>query len=95
MGQPHYVNETNTLRAIARDKKCRFRWTKHALEEVAKDGRTTDDVEHSLMNGQVILQEEKKDRLWRSIGKDIDGNRIQVVVAVYEEEVMIKIITTF
>jgi hypothetical protein len=77
MAQPQYVNETNTLRAIARDKLCRFRWTKHALDEVAKDGRTTDDVEHSL------------------IGKDIDGNRIQVVVAVYEEEITIKIITTF
>jgi Domain of unknown function (DUF4258) len=95
MGQPQYANETNVLRAIARDKRCRFIWTKHALEEVGKDGRTTSDVEHSLMNGQVVLQEQKKDRLWRSIGKDIDGDRIQVVVAVYEEEITIKIITTF
>jgi hypothetical protein len=47
------------------------------------------------MNGQVVLQEQKKDRLWRSVGKDIDGDRIQVVVAVYEEEITIKIITTF
>jgi hypothetical protein len=95
MAQPQYVNETNTLRGIARDKRCRFIWTKHALEEVQKDGRTTNDVEHSLMNGQVVLQEQKKDRLWRSVGKDIDGDRIQVVVAVYEEEITIKIITTF
>ena len=95
MAQPQYVNETNVLRAIARNKRCRFIWTKHALEEVAKDGRTTDDVEHSLMNGQVVLHEQKKDLLWRSVGRDIDGNRIQVVVAVYEDEVIIKIITTF
>jgi len=95
MAQPHYVNETATLRAIAGDKRCRFIWTKHALAEVANDGRTTEDVEHSLMNGQVVLEEQKKDRLWRSVGKDIDGERIQVVVAVYEKEIVIKIITTF
>jgi hypothetical protein len=95
MAQPQYALETKTLRAVARDKRCRFIWTKHALEEVAKDGRTTNDVETSLMNGQVILHEQKKDLLWRSVGKDIDGNRIQVVVAVFEEEVEIKVITTF
>ena len=95
MAQAQYANESNTLRAIARDKNYRFIWTKHGLEEVAKDGRTTVDVEHSLMNGQVVLQEQKKDRLWRSVGKDIDGDRIQVVVAVYEQEIKIKIITTF
>ena len=95
MAQPQYVNETNILRSIARNKRCRFIWTKHALEEVTKDGRTTDDVEHSLMNGQVVLHEQKKDLLWRSVGRDIDGERIQVVVSVYEEEVIIKIITTF
>lgn len=95
MAQPLYSNETAILRRIARDKKCRFIWTKHALEEVAKDGRSTADVEHSLMNGQVVLHEVKKDLLWRSVGTDLDGERIQVIVAVYEEEVRIKIVTTF
>jgi hypothetical protein len=95
MAQPQYNNETAILRRIARDRDCRFVWTKHALEEVAKDGRTTEDVERSLMNGQVVLHEVKKDVLWRSVGTDLDGERIQVIVAVYEEEIVIKIITTF
>lgn len=95
MEQPLYNNETAILRRIARDKRCRFIWTKHALEEVAKDGRTAADVEHSLMNGQVVLHEVKKDILWRSEGTDLDGERIRVVVAVFEEEILIKVITTF
>ena len=47
------------------------------------------------MHGQVILQEQKQDLLWRVIGTDLDGNRIQVVVAVYEKEIVIKVVTTF
>ena len=56
---------------------------------------TTQDVEISLMNGQVTLHEQKKDLLWRVKGKDVDGNEIQVVVAVYEEAIIIKLVTTF
>jgi hypothetical protein len=39
--------------------------------------------------------EQKKDLLWRVIGSDLDGNKIQVVVAVYETVIAIKIVTTF
>lgn len=47
------------------------------------------------MNGQVILHEQKQDLLWRVKGRDIDGNEIRVVVAVYEEAIIIKVVTTF
>jgi Domain of unknown function (DUF4258) len=95
MGLPHYVTETQVLRRIARDPKCRWRFTSHALEEMAADGWTADDVQFALMNGQVVLQEQKKDILWRAEGTDIDGGRIKVVVAVYELTIRIKVITTF
>jgi hypothetical protein len=95
MVQPHYVSETQVLRRVARDPACRFRWTKHALKAVEDDGRTTLDVEHALTNGRVILHEQKQDLLWRVIGADLDGNKIQVVVAVDEQEIVIKVVTTF
>ena len=95
MGQPHYVSETQILRNVARHPECRFIWTKHAIKAVADDGRTTLDVEQALMNSHVVLHEQKKDLLWRAIGTDLDGNKIQVVVAVYETVIAIKIVTTF
>lgn len=95
MVQPHYVWETQVLRRVATNPDCRFVWTKHALKAVADDNRTTLDAEQALMNGRVVLQEYKRDILWRVIGSDLDGNRIQVVVAVYEREIIIKVITTF
>lgn len=47
------------------------------------------------MSGQVILQEQKRDILWRVRGRDLDGKAVQAVVAVNEEEMIIKVITTF
>ena len=95
MAQPHYISETQILRRVANDPNCRFRWTKHAIQAVADDGRTTKDVEDCLISGQVVLHEQKQDLLWRVKGKDIDGQDIQVVVAVYEAEIVIKVVTTF
>jgi hypothetical protein len=95
LAQPHYVSETQILRRVARNPGCRFIWTRHALVEVKKDGRSTLDVEHALTNGRVILHEIKQDLLWRVIGNDLDGRRVQVVVAVDEEEIAIKMVTTF
>lgn len=95
MALPHYVTETQILRKIARNPKCGWRFTSHALVEMANDGWTADDVQFALMNGQVVLQEQKRDVLWRVEGTDIDGGRIKVVVAVYELTIKIKVITTF
>ena len=94
--QPLYTAETQRLRRIARHPDRRFRWTDHALKSVADEpGRTTNDVEFALMNSQVTLVEWKRDVLWRAVGNDVDGNQITAVVAVYEEEIVIKVVTTF
>jgi hypothetical protein len=95
MALPHYVTETQILRKIARDPKCSWRFTTHALQEMAADGWTADDVQEALINGHVVLHEQKRDLLWRVEGTDIDGGRIRVVVAVYELIIRIKVITTF
>lgn len=93
---PNYLSETHVLRKVANDPECRWHFTKHALIELAKDGRTADDVRYAVVtNGQVTLHELKRDLLWRVEGKDIDGGRIQVVVAVFATVIKIKVITAF
>jgi hypothetical protein len=93
--QPHYVTETQILRRVANDPNCGWRFTKHAEQEMGNDGWTADDVKHAVMNGRVILEEHKRDVLWRVVGRDFDGNQIQVVVAVYEGSIKIKVVTAF
>jgi len=93
--QPHYVAETKTLQRVARDPACSWRFTTHALSEMQNDGWAAEDVVHAVKSGRVILQEQKKDRLWRVEGRDVDGNRMEVIVAVYEMAIAIKVITTF
>jgi hypothetical protein len=65
--QPHYVTETQVLRRVARDRNCRWRFTTHALEEMDKDGWTADDVKHAATHGRVVLVEQKRDELWRTV----------------------------
>lgn len=94
MSQPNYASETQILRGvIAKD--CRWRYTDHALEQMVARGISAPDVEFALTNGQVTLHEQKKDELWRVEGRDLDGRRLKVIVAVYEEAIEIKVITAF
>jgi Domain of unknown function (DUF4258) len=93
--QPHYVLETQILRRVANNPNCSWRFTKHALQEMDNDRWNADDVKYAVMNGRVILEEQKRDVLWRVLGRDIDGGQIQVVVAVDEGSIEIKVVTTF
>ena len=94
--QPHYVSETQRiLLRVARHPDCRVIPTRHALLSLKDDNRTMLDVEHALTNGRVIWEEHKQDVLWRVEGRDLDGGKIRVVVAVYEREIIIKVVTTF
>ena len=42
-----------------------------------------------------MLEEYKKDILWRVDGADIDGNQLGVSVAVNESAITIKVVTAF
>jgi len=95
MALPQFVSETQLVRRVAANPECRFRWTKHSLVEVAKERWTATDVEYSLTNCQVTLVEWKKDVLYRSVGTSLDGDRIEAVVAVFENEIVIKVVTVF
>jgi Domain of unknown function (DUF4258) len=91
--QPHYASETQILRRVARDPSVRFIWTDHASEQMNKRGISAPDVEHALINGQVVLSEAKRDDVWRVEGKDIDCNLLTIEVVVWEDT--IKIVTAF
>ena len=97
MGQADYVSETQLLRSVAKSGKCRIIWTKHALKEMADRNppATEPDVWNVLTKGHVTLEECKQDILWRVEGRDLDGDRLLLVVAVYEDSNGIKVITVF
>jgi hypothetical protein len=92
---PQYLVETRTLRRVASNSRCRWRWTDHALERMAERGITASDVQRVAKTGQVVLHEVKRDVVWRVEGADVDGAKIQVLLTVYETAIVIKIITAF
>jgi hypothetical protein len=92
---PQYLVETKTLRRVANSPRCRWRWTNHAEERMAERGIAAADVQRAVKTGRVVLHELKRDLVWRVEGTDIDGERIQVLLTVYEMEIRIKIITAF
>lgn len=93
--EARYVSETQILQRIANEPACRFKFTQHAIDQMEGRGIIAADVEHVLMNGQVVLIENKRDILWRARGRTVDGVGLQVVVAVFANELMIKIVTAF
>jgi Domain of unknown function (DUF4258) len=93
--QPLYGRETAILHRVARSPNCRIDWSRHALEQMKERSILASDVINALMKGQVILEELKADVLWRVEGRDLDSAPLRVVVAVYEEAIKIKVVTTF
>jgi len=51
------------LRHQIRAKKVRVRLTKHARTEAFKDGLTTTDLEHTLMQGEIIEDYPERNRV--------------------------------
>jgi hypothetical protein len=95
MAQQSYVAETQVLRRVASNPECTWSYSKHAEERMAERNIQASDIQQALINGHVVLEERKRDLLWRIDGKDIDGRRIQVVAAIYKEAIEIKIVTVF
>ena len=85
--------ETARLRAVMENPHCRLRFTRHSREEMANDDIIEADVSRVLTLGHVRWLEFKADELWHVEGKDVDERSIRLVVAVYDDEVVVKIIT--
>ena len=91
-----FIKETQILRAVMENPNVNVFFTRHGREEMTQCQADELDVDCVLRKGEVTLVEWKKDELWRVEGKDVDGNRrLQVVIAVYEEEVEVKVVTVF
>lgn len=90
-----FEHEAGRLRKLAGAEPA-FYFTKHALEEMAKDGIVRFDVETMLGRCQVTLVEDKRgEETWRAEGADFDSRIIAAVVVAYEGEHEIKIITAW
>jgi 1,6-anhydro-N-acetylmuramate kinase len=92
---PRYVIETHALRRIANSQECRWRFLRHALERMAERKITAADVERVIKHGRIVFHELKQDDVYRVQGRDVDGLEMQVSVAFYETEILIKVITAF
>jgi hypothetical protein len=54
------------------------------------------DVQHVCRTSFVtLIHTDTKDVTWRVEGKNIDGDRITVIVVVYEYKLSIKVVTAF
>ncbi len=95
MAQVAYQTETTVLHGVATDPQCRWRWTRHALEQMAKRGITAPDVQEALTNGYVEIVERKQEDVWRVKGVDLDGNPLTVPCVVDQGAIWIKVVTAF
>jgi hypothetical protein len=95
MSEQSFISETQIVRRVAGNPKCRWSYTRHAEHRMIERGITASDIENVLINGQVMMQENKQDILWRVQGRDLDGRWVRVIVAVREYEIKIKVVTVF
>jgi len=94
--QPTFPSETKRIRALASNSSCRFKYTGHALDEMRKDKIERPDVEHALKLARVVRVEQIGfEDTWNCVGSDIDGRKIEVVAVVYEDRILVKIITAW
>ena len=93
--QPLYGAETAVLRNMVANPYCRYEWTKHAREKMVERQIHPEDVKAALTNGHILFHETKRDILYRVDGRDLDGQRLQVEVALYEDILTIRVITAF
>jgi hypothetical protein len=95
MPEADFKSETRILRRVVRDPKCRFVFVRHCELRMAERGIAVPAVLRVLDLGRVAWVEQKQDVVWHVEGRDIDGRRLRVVVAVFEDLIKIKVITTF
>jgi Domain of unknown function (DUF4258) len=91
--RPSLGKETAMLRQVIGNPNVRFRFTRHARDEMAADQIIEADVRYVLGRYGVSWVEWKKDEIWHVEGLDVDGRSIRVVITVIVDIVVVKIIT--
>jgi hypothetical protein len=71
-------------------------FTSHAKKEMKKDGIVKLDVANMLKRCRVVKVEDCRDEIsWRAEGTDNDGRKIAAEVVIYEDEIIIKVVTAW
>jgi hypothetical protein len=82
------------LREIARRDDVRFWYTRHAEIELRKDHVSKPEVENMLRRCRIsLIETEKNEETLRAEGTDADGRSLAAIVVLYEESVVIKVVT--
>lgn len=94
---PTFHDERRRLLRISSNVACIFRYTAHALDEMRNDGIERTDVEFVLRRGIVARVEPhpRDGERWNVRGRDTDGRELEVVIALLEEVITIKVITAW
>jgi hypothetical protein len=87
-------HHASRLRQAARREDARFLYRAHALDEIGNDGVSKLEVENMLRRCRVTQVELNGcDETLRAEGSDADGRPLVAIVVLYEETVVIKVIT--
>jgi hypothetical protein len=96
MPDGYYHDEGRRLRELAGNRDVRFRWTDHALDEMAKDNISVLAVRSMLKRCSVVrCEQNRREDAWSAVGNDVNGTRITAVVVAYEHLIKIKVITAW
>lgn len=91
-----HEHQASRLRALASTKGVSYKFTRHALEEMEKDGISKISVTSALKRCRVEKVEQSGfEETWNAVGSDKDGNKMTVVVVVNEACVRIKVVTAW
>lgn len=96
LAQPVFHDEGSRLRDLANNRETFFSYSNHAQEEMRKDQLLKPDVESVLRRCPVVRVEMNSgEESWNVRGRDTDGRMIEVVVVAYEDDLRIKILSTW
>ncbi|KAI93623.1 hypothetical protein T281_15530 [Rhodomicrobium udaipurense JA643] len=91
-----YEDEGSRLRKLASTPGISLAFSRHAEDEMRKDGIVKLDIANMLKRCMVTKIEDCRDETsWRAEGKDNDGRKIAAEVVVYEDRIRIKIVTAW
>lgn len=87
------MRETAAFRRLWSAPGRQIRFTTHARKEMRNDQIVEADVRFVLARNGVCWMEQKTNELWHVEGNDVDGRSIRVVLAAFEAELVILIVT--
>lgn len=96
MASPKFNEERSQVRRVARNPKCGFEYSYHALQRMRERGVTRAEVRRVVENGYVdSLDIEYGEERIRVCGFDSDERKLTVVVVLNDEDIRIEVVTVW